>query len=109
MRIHGGGDGLRDAGALDSAVSRPEMKANYGAPNAAELAAAYAHGVAKNHPFVDGDKRTALVAAGIFLLINGLRLKAPPAEAATMFVALAASGIDEEQLAAWIRDRIIPR
>ena len=109
LRIHGGAVGLRDEGALDSALARGAMKVNYGDPDAAELAAAYAYGIAKNHPFVDGNKRTALVAAGVFLLINGLRLRAAPAEAATMIIAMAASEISEEQLAAWIRDRTIPR
>src|SRR5471030_2886163 len=78
---HGGGDGLRDVGLLSSALARPENAAGYGSPDAADLAAAYAFGIAKNHPFVDGNKRTAWVVARLFLHMNNCRLDFLPAEA----------------------------
>jgi death-on-curing protein len=100
---HGGGDGLRDTGALESAMARPRDLVVYSEPDAAALAAAYAFGIARNHPFVDGNKRTAAVVSETFLMLNGYRLAATDAELVVAFVALAAGEISEEDLADWFR------
>jgi len=104
LAIHGGPAGLRDAGMLDSALDRPRNKFAYEEAQLPELAAAYAFGVARNHPFVDGNKRTALLALYTFLGINDVDFIVPEAEAAAMVVALAAGEVSEESLARWIRD-----
>ena len=101
---HGGSDGIRDAGLLDSALQRPLNKSAYGEPDLSDLAAAYAYGIARNHPFVDGNKRTALVACRTFLLINGYELAATPEEKYDIVLALAAGELDEDALAAWLRE-----
>jgi death-on-curing protein len=101
---HGGGTGIRDAALLESALSRPRNLAAYGTPDAADLAAAYAYGIARNHPFVDGNKRTALVVAETFLLLNGRELEASDAEVVIVFLALAAGELDEAELAEWFRE-----
>lgn len=103
---HGGGEGLRDAGALDSAMARPRNLALYGDPDAAALAAAYAYGLARNHPFVDGNKRTAAVIAETFLMLNGQALTASDAELVVAIVALAAGELAEEELADWFRGHL---
>jgi death-on-curing protein len=103
---HGGGEGLRDAGLLDSAMARPRHLADYGAPDAAALAAAYAYGIARNHTFVDGNKRAAAVVSETFLMFNGHRLDASDAEMVVAFVALAAGELSEDELADWLRERI---
>ncbi|MEM8696339.1 MAG: type II toxin-antitoxin system death-on-curing family toxin [Pseudomonadota bacterium] len=103
---HGGGDGIRDAGALESALARPRNLARYDEPDAARLAAAHAYGIARNHPFVDGNKRTAAVVSATFLLINGYELNATDAELVVAFIALAAGELSEEELAGWFRERI---
>jgi death on curing protein len=103
----GGGSGLRDEGLLLSALARPENLAAYGDPDVAALAASYAYGIARNHPFVDGNKRTALVTAGVFLLENGYELVAPEADAVVTILALAAGDLTEDALADWIRANII--
>jgi death-on-curing protein len=103
---HGGGTGVRDAGALLSALARPQNLAAYGEPDAADLAAAYAFGVAKNHPFVDGNKRTAWVLARLFLRKNGIHLRYDDVEAVVAMLGLAAGEVSEEELAAWFRERI---
>jgi death-on-curing protein len=106
---HGGSLGIRDEGLLDSALARPQQKWHYEpATDPATLAAAYAFGVAKNHPFVDGNKRAALVAAYTFLAINDLDLDAPETEAVSMMLGLADGSIPEEDLASWIRSHLIP-
>ncbi len=102
IREYGGSGGVRDEGLLESALARPQNQLAYGDPSLAELAAAYAFGIARNHAFVDGNKRTALMAAYTFLRTNGLRLSASEVEAATMIRDLAASEIGEGELAAWI-------
>ncbi len=102
IRDYGGSGGVRDEGLLESALARPQNQLAYGDPSLAEMAAAYAFGIARNHPFVDGNKRTALMAAYAFLRMNGLRLNAPEVEAATVIRDLAAGEIDEPELAAWI-------
>lgn len=103
---HGGGDGVRDAGMLDSAMARPQNLADYGAPDLASLAAAYAFGIARNHPFVDGNKRTAEVVSETFLMLNGYSLTATDAQVVVAFVALAAGDLSEEELADWFRQHI---
>ncbi len=82
---------------------------NYGAPDHADLAAAYAYGLARNHPFADGNKRTAFLAIGLFLHLNGYRLVAPQAEATAAILSLAAGELEESTLAAWVRARAQPR
>jgi death on curing protein len=103
---HGGGAGLRDSGLLDSALQRPQNKMIYGKPDIAELAAAYAYGIARNFPFIDGNKRTALVASFSFLYLNGYKVTASQAENVIVFLALAAGTLAEDQLAAWFRKNL---
>lgn len=100
---HGGGSGLRDSGLLESALERPISKFHYGKPDKAELAAAYAFGIARNHPFIDGNKRTALVASFTFLYLNGDAVISSQAENVTIFLSLAAGNMSEEELAIWFR------
>ncbi len=102
---HGGGVGLRDIGMLESALARPVNRWSYGEDDPFELAAAYAYGVARNHPFVDGNKRTAWVLARLFLAINGYRLSFAPDDAIQMMLALAAGEIEEQAAAEWFRAR----
>jgi len=106
---HGGAAGLRDEGLLDSALAKPLNLVAYGKPDFADLAAAYATGLAKGHAFVDGNKRAAFLAVGLFLGLNGLRLTAPQAESTLAVMALAASEVTQEQFADWIRKNAIPR
>jgi death on curing protein len=105
---HGGSPGLRDAGLLESALARPKNLAAYGDPDMAALAAAYAFGIAKNHPFVDGNKRTSAVISRLFLRLNGYDVTASEAERLQVWLDLAAGGIDEETLANWFRSNIGP-
>lgn len=104
LAIHGGASGLRDEGMLESALDRPRNKWSYEQAELPELAAAYAYGVARNHPFIDGNKRTSLLALYTFLGINGIDFDVPEAEAATMILSLAAGEVSKESLARWIRD-----
>jgi death-on-curing protein len=104
---HGGGQGIRDIGALESAMARLCNLAAYGDPGAAELAAAYAFGIARNHPFVDGNKRTAAVVSELFLLRNGYALGATDAEVVVEFLALAAGELTEDDMAQWFRRHIV--
>lgn len=99
---HGGGAGIRDQGLLEPALARPLNLHAYGEPSLPKLAAAYAFGIAKNHPFVDGNKRTALVATELFLGLNGFDLTADDVEVVKVFLTLAAGEVSEEELAAWI-------
>lgn len=103
---HGGGEGARDAGLLDSAMARPMNLAAYEEAGAAALAAAYAYGIARNHPFVDGNKRTAAVVSETFLALNGFTLTATDAELVVAFLALAAGDLSEEETAAWFQDHL---
>ena len=105
---HGGADGLRDAGLLDSALAKPRNLAGYGAPDAADLAAAYAWGISRNHPFLDGNKRTAFVAAELFLELNGWQLAASDADCVLTMLRVAAGEIEETALAHWIRGALKP-
>ncbi|MBS0240749.1 MAG: type II toxin-antitoxin system death-on-curing family toxin [Proteobacteria bacterium] len=104
LRLFGGPEGLRDQGMLESALSRPQNKWSYGETDLAALAAAYAFGIAKNHPFVDGNKRAAFLAMITFLGLNSIDFLVPEADAAAAIIALAAGEIDEDGLARWIRD-----
>ena len=104
LRQFGGPIGLRDEGALESALGRPVNRVAYGEPDLAELAAAYAFGIAKNHPFVDGNKRASLLALVIFLGLNDIDFAVDEAEAVVMIRGLAAGKIDEAGLTRWIRD-----
>ncbi|MBI3155597.1 MAG: type II toxin-antitoxin system death-on-curing family toxin [Burkholderiales bacterium] len=106
---HGGAAGLRDAGLLASALARPMHLAAYGKPDAADLAAAYGFGLARNHPFVDGNKRTAFVAVELFLALNGLVLDADDADCVLTMLALAAGDLPETEFAAWVRRHARPR
>ena len=105
---HGGGEGVRDAGLLASAMARPHNLASYGDPDVAALAAAYAYGLARNHPFVDGNKRTAAVISETFLMLNGHDLRVSDAELVVAILALAAGELSEEELADWLRAHITP-
>ena len=106
---HGGSLGVRDEALLESAIARPQHKWHYDSnTDLAVLAAAYGFGIAKNHPFVDGNKRAALVAAYTFLAINGFELEASEPETVTVIVGAADGSISEEDLASWIRDHLIP-
>jgi death-on-curing protein len=103
---HGGADGVREEGLLESALARPRQKHAYGEPDIPEMAAAYAFGIARNHPFIDGNKRTALMAAYVFLRLNGLVLDASEVEAVVTFRDLAAGELDESQLARWLKANV---
>lgn len=104
---HGGPSGTRDENALESALARPQNLAAYGEPDAAELAASYAFGIARNHPFVDGNKRTAWVVARLFLALNDVDLRFGKEEAVLTVLALAAGELSEEALAGWFRERVV--
>jgi death-on-curing protein len=106
---HGGRLGLRDQGLLESALARPHQQLAYGGDvDAAALAAAYAFGLIRNHPFVDGNKRAAFLAAGLFLALNGQRLAASQADATHAVLALAAGELSEDAYAQWLRERLQP-
>jgi death-on-curing protein len=106
---HGGAAGVRDEGLFESALARPLNQAAYGEPDVADLAAAYAHGLARNHPFVDGNKRTAFVALELFLDCNGYMLSADDADCVLTMLAVADGSLDEPALAPWIRRHAVPR
>ena len=103
---HGGGEGVRDSGLLESAMARPPNLAQYGKPDIAELAASYAFGIARNHPFIDGNKRAAAVISETFLMLNNTILLASDAELVVAFVALAAGELSEIELASWFREHL---
>ena len=104
LRRHGGAHGLRDENALESALHRAENKVAYGEPDVFELAAAYAFGLARNHAFVDGNKRTAIVTAMLFLALNGYRMSADNGRIYVFTMTLAAGEIEEDGAAAFFRD-----
>lgn len=105
---HGGSAGLRDEGLLDSALGRPLHLHAYGSPNIFDLAACYAHGLVKNHPFIDGNKRTGFVTAVLMLELNGHAFHASEAEAAIRTLALAAGEMSEFAYAAWLETNSRP-
>jgi death-on-curing protein len=108
IQRHGGGNGTRDEGLLESAVARAQNVAAYGEPTVFELAASYAFGIARNHPFIDGNKRTAFVASVLFLRMNGQQFRADQAEAAVVFLRLAAGEFSEAELAEWFKRNCEP-
>ena len=103
LSMHGGASGMRDAGLLDSALARPLNIVAYGDPDVADLAAAYGFGLAKNHPFIDGNKRTAFLAVGLFLRLNGQRLVASQPDATLTMLQVAGSELTEPAFADWLR------
>ena len=105
----GGLDGLRDEGLLESALNRPLHLLHYGTPSHFDLAAAYAHGIVKNHPFLDGNKRSGLMAATLFLELNGWVFHAPEEEAVLQTMALAAGELDAAGYAVWLERSCSPR
>jgi death on curing protein len=105
LRLFGGPPGIRDQSMLESALGRPQNKWAYGETDLAVLAAAYAFGISRNHPFVDGNKRASLLALVTFLGLNGIDFVVSEPEAAAAILALAAGEIDEDGLARWVRDR----
>lgn len=105
---HGGAGGIRDRNMLESAMARPLNLVAYGAPDVAELAAAYAYGIARNHPFVDGNKRTAAVVSETFLVLNGHALTCDDVELVTTFLELAAGNLTAEVLTDWFRRWVVP-
>jgi len=105
----GGADGIRDEGLLDSALARPLQHVAYGKPTLAEMAAAYAEGIVKDRPFLDGNKRTGFMAAYIFLAGNGLQLTAPEEEAVLQTLALASADIGAKEFAVWLTANTRPR
>ena len=108
---HGGAAGVRDAGLLDSALGKPLHLEAYGEPppDAAALAASYGYGISRNHPFIDGNKRTGFVAAELFLRLNGLVLHADDTSSVLTMLAVAAGDITEDAFAAWLREHSGPR
>jgi death-on-curing protein len=106
LELFGGGDGLRDRDLLESALARPLNKHAYGAEDLAELAAAYAFGLAKNQAFVDGNKRVAFASIVVFLGLNGIDFDVPPAEATAIILDLAAGSVSKDGLTRWIRDNL---
>ncbi len=107
---HGGGSGIRDKSLLQSALARPQQLYAYGDPfpDTASLAASLAYGVAKNHPFVDGNKRTAAVLCELFIVVNGSNLAASDEEMLGIFLSLAEGSMSESELAGWIRSNLAP-
>ena len=106
---HGGAAGIRDEGLLESALGRPLNLDAYGTPDFADLAASYAIGLAKNHAFVDGNKRTAFLATGVFLHLNGYRLSVSQVDATLTMLAIASGELDEAGFAAWLRQHCVKR
>ena len=106
---HGGSAGVRDAGLLASALARPVNLDAYGEPDVADCAAAYGFGISRNHPFIDGNKRTAFVCAELFLTLNGFVLNATDVDCVLTVLAVAAGDLDEVAFAQWLRTHMAPR
>ncbi len=106
---HGGATGTRDLGLFESALAKPKNLAAYGEPDAAALAASYGCGIARNHPFIDGNKRTAFVAVELFLWLNDVELTADDPDCVLTMLAVAAGTLDEPAFAAWLRAHTRPR
>jgi death-on-curing protein len=109
LAMHGGASGIRYEGLLDSALNRGVNLAMYGNPDFAELAAAYGVGLAKNHAFIDGNKRAAFLSVGLFLGLNGYKLKATQVDATLTMLAVASSDMDEASFATWLRNNAVQR
>jgi death on curing protein len=108
LRLHGGASGIRDENMLESALFRPQQKEAYGQPDLCDLAAPYLYGIVKNHPFLDGNKRTGLAAADLFLYFNGFSLEAEQEDLIQLVTLVASGEIDEDGAAAFFRDHIEP-
>jgi death-on-curing protein len=106
---HGGAIGIRDEGLLDSALARPLNRAGYGEPDIAELAAVYAIAIARNHPFVDGNKRTAFAALFMFLALNGMEFEPAEVDATVTMLRLASGDLPDEEFTAWVRNNARPQ
>lgn len=106
LRQHGGAKGARDTGMLESALARPQQKNAYGDPDLCELGAAYLFGIVKNHPFIDGNKRTGFAAADIFLVLHNLSVEAPQEDVVAFVLGVAAGDINEEGAARFFRDHV---
>ncbi len=109
LTMHGGASGIRDEGLLDSALNRAVNLAMYGNPSVAELAAAYGFGLVKNHAFIDGNKRVAFLSVGLFLGLNGYKLKASQVDATLTMLAVASGDLNEADFASWIRNNSVTR
>ncbi len=109
LAAHGGAEGVRDPGLLESALARPRQHYAYGSPDIIELAAIYTVGIVRNHPFVDGNKRTGFATGTAFLLLNGFELRATEQEATQAVFALAAGDLDEAGYASWLRSNVKSR
>ncbi len=109
IALHGGITGIRDEGLLSSALARPKQKANYGDSSVFDVAAAYAFGIIRNHPFVDGNKRTAFLVAYVFLSINGWDLRSREVEAVNAVIDLAAGEMDEPCFSDWLKNKSVIR
>ena len=103
LAVHGGASGIRDEGLLDSALARPLNHASYGETDIVQLAALYAIAIARNHPFVDGNKRTAFVALETFLILNGCHLPASDAEVVIAMLAMSAGEMSDDEFTGWVR------
>jgi death-on-curing protein len=108
LEEHGGAAGIRDRGLIESAMARPQNLAAYGEPDAAALAAAYGFGLAKNHAFADGNKRTAFIALELFLELNGFVLTADDRQCVMVMLSVASGAFSEDELAEWIRRYLQP-
>ena len=106
---HGGGEGVRDPGLLASALARPQNLAAYEAPDTASLAAATAFGIARNHPFIDGNKRTAYVALETFLALNGFAFVATDEASTLTMLSMAAGDLEDAEFTAWVRRHAVPQ
>ena len=104
---HGGSDGIRDKGLLESALFRPQNQYNYGNPTIFELSVAYGYGLTNNHPFIDGNKRTAYVVMRTFLELNGYSIQASPKKKYEVWIRLANGQLDESDLATWIEEKAV--
>ena len=109
LSMHGGASGIRDEGLLDSALNRAVNLAMYGDPSLAELAAAYGFGLVKNHAFIDGNKRVAFLSVGLFLGLNGYKLKASQVDATLTMLAVASGDLNETDFASWVRLNSVSR
>ena len=109
LAIHGGAGGVRDMGLLESALARPQNLHAYGEGDTVALASAYAFGIVRNHPFIDGNKRIGFITAVLFLEANGYRFTSTEADVVVHTLALAASEIDEAEFAAWLRENVQAR
>ena len=105
---HGGAIGIRDEGLLDSALARPLNRAGYGDPDVAELGALYAIAIARNHPFLDGNKRTAFAALFMFLALNGMEFEPPEVDATVTMLRLAAGDMPDDDFTVWVRNHTRP-